>query len=278
MKKIVLAILIFFPALNYAQSDKVLDFKIGYAPKMSYHQIVEQSSETELHYLASPEILENLKNKGVQNPTLGKTLTIMESVFTTGTTAKDGFFPVTIKFLKSTNSENKTVIPDGTLIYGKASAATMPQLDSIVSKDLDAAFKNTLLQTMQNMFSQIALPEKKLKIGESFVQETPLSIPIAGASVDMNISTTYKLINMTNQTANFDIVQKYTMNLLITEGQYNVTADGGGTGKLIYDIPNHFATSFKLDIGLNFDLKQDLFSLKVKSNSGFNQTVKISKL
>jgi hypothetical protein len=279
MKKILLFILVSFPALHYAQSGQVLDFKIGYAPKMAYQQIVEQSSETELHYMASPEILEKLKNNGVENPTLAKTVTIMESVFKTGNAAKDGFFPVTIEFLKSTNSENKTIIPDGTFIYGKASASTMPQLDSIVSKDMDAAFKSTLLQTMQSMFSQIALPAKKLKIGESFVQESPLSIPVAGVSFDMKISTTYKLISMTNQTANFDIIQKYTMNVIIKEGQqYNITAEGGGTGKLVYDIPNHFSTSFKLDIGLNFDLKQEMFSLKVKSNSGFNQTVKISKL
>lgn len=278
MKKILFAILLALPILNYAQSGKVLDFKIGYAPEMSYHQIVEQSSETELHYIASLEILEKLKNQGVENPTLGKTLMLMESVFKTGKIAKDGYFPVTIEFLKSTNSDNKTIIPDGTLIYGKASASTMPKLDSIVAKDLDASFKSTLLQTMQSMFSQIALPESKLKIGESFTQETPLSIPIAGISFDMKITTIYKLISMTNQIANFDIEQKYTMNVLVSESQYNITADGGGTGKLIYDIPNHFSTGFKLDIGLNFDLKQDIFSLKVKSNSGFNQTVKISKL
>lgn len=279
MKKILLLILVSLPSLHYGQSGQILDFKIAYAPKMTYHQIVEQSSETELHYIASPEILEKLKNKGVKNPTLGKTLTIMESVFKTGNAAKDGFFPVSIEFIKSTNSENKTIIPDGTFMYGKASASTMPVLDSIVSKDLDASFKATLLQTMQSMFSQIALPEKKLKVGESFVQETPLSIPVAGISFDMKISTTYKLVSMTNQMANFDIVQKYTLNVIITEGQqYNITADGGGTGKLNYDIPNHFATSFKLDIGLNFDIKQEMFSLKLKSNSGFNQNVKISKI
>jgi len=279
MKKILLFILVSLPTLHYGQSGQVLDFKIGYAPKMAYHQIVEQSSETELHYFASPEILEKLKNNGVENPTLGKTLTIMESVFKTGNAAKDGFFPVTIEFLKSTNSDKKTIIPDGTFIYGKASASSMPQLDSIVSKDLDASFKETLLKTMQNMFSQIALPEQKLKVGESFVQETPLSIPVAGISFDMKISTTYKLISMTKETANFDIIQKYILNVVITEGQqYNITADGSGTGKLLYDIPNHFATSFKLDIGLSFDLKQEKFSLKVKSNSGFNQTVKISKI
>lgn len=112
MKKILLVILFALPVFHYGQSGQVLDFKIAYAPEMVYHQIVEQSSDTELQYIASPEILEKLKSSGVENPTLAKNSTIMESVFKTGKTGKDGFFPVTIEFLKSTNSENKIIIPD----------------------------------------------------------------------------------------------------------------------------------------------------------------------
>ncbi|TPG41624.1 hypothetical protein [Flavobacterium pectinovorum] len=277
MKNNILFILILFPIFNFAQTGQVLDFKIGYAPQTVYTQILEQSSETELHYIGSDELLEKLKNKGVANPTLAKTFSIMESVCKTGKTAKDGNFPVTIEFNKSTNSENKIIIPDGTILYGIASTSTMPKLDSIISKDLDESFKSTLLSTIQSMFSQIALPEKKMKIGESFSQETPLKIPIAGLSMDMQITTIYKLISVTNQTANFDIDQKYVLDVAMLDGKYNINAEGGGNGKLLYDIPNHFATQFKLDIGLTFDLKQETFGLKVKSNSNFNQTIHISK-
>lgn len=116
-----------------------------------------------------------------------------------------------------------------------------------------------------------------MKVGESFTQVTPLTIPLAGTSIDMEITTIYKLINMTNQIANFDVDQKYVAKIAFDEGKFNVNADGGGSGKLIYDIPNHFATKFTLDIELNFEVKQDLFSLKLKSSSGFNQTVQIIK-
>ncbi|OXA76637.1 hypothetical protein SAMN05444397_101123 [Flavobacterium aquidurense] len=278
MKKIILLFLISLPIFNYGQSSKeILDFKIGYAPQTSYKQVVEQSSDTELYYIASDEILEKLKNNGVENPTLTKSLTLIESVFKTGKIQKDGNFPVVIEFLKTTNSENKSIIPNGTLIYGKASVSTMPKLDSVVSKEMDESFKKNLLQTVQSMFSQIALPEKKMKIGESFTQVTPLNIPLAGNSIDMEITTIYKLINMTDQIANFDIDQKYVAKIAFEEGKFNINANGNGNGKLVYDIPYHFATKFVLDIGLNFEVKQDLFSLKLKSNSGFNQAVQIIK-
>lgn len=278
MKNIVLFFLIAFPITISAQSSsKILDFKIGYSPETSYRQVVEQSSDTELQYIASEELLEKLKSQGVQNPTLSKNITIMESVLKTGKTGKDGNFPVIIEFLKTNNSENKVIIPNGTLIYGKASTSTMPTLDSIVSKDMNESFKKTFLQTIQSMFSQIALPEKKMKVGESFSQVTPLTIPMAGTSIEMEITTIYKLISMTNEIANFDVDQKYVAKIAFEEGKFNVVADGSGKGKLLYDIPNHFATKFTLDIGLSFEVKQDLFSLKLKSNSGFNQTVQILK-
>jgi hypothetical protein len=278
MKKTLLLFLISLPLFNYGQSSKdILDFKIGYAPQTSYKQVIEQSSDTELLYIASDEILEKLKSTGVQNPTLAKSITIMESVFKTGKTEKDGNFPVVIEFVKTTNSEDKTIIPNGTLIYGKASSSSMPKLDSVVSKEMDEPYKKQLLQTVQSMFSQIALPEKKMKIGEAFTQVTPLTIPLAGTSIEMEITTIYKLINMTGEIANFDIVQQYIAKIAFEEGKFNITADGNGKGKLVYDIPQHFATKFVLDIGLNFEVKQDLFSLKLKSNSGFNQAVQIIK-
>ncbi|WP_264536756.1 DUF6263 family protein [Flavobacterium sp. N1736] len=276
MKNILLFILISVPFFNYGQSDKILDFKIAYSPQATYRQVVEQSSETELYYIAADSILEVLKSRGVENPTRAKSITLIESNIKTGKEAKDGNFPVIIEFLKSTNSEQKaSIIPDGTLIYGKASLSTMPQLDSIVSKGMDESFKKSLLEMMQKTFSQIALPEKKMKVGESFSQENPLNIPIAGMSFDMQITTIYKLISIESQTANFEIVQKYTAN--ISDQKYNIEASGNGNGKLRYDIPNHFANQYILDIDLVFDLKQDAFSLKVNSKSGFNQTVQITK-
>lgn len=52
------SILISLPIINSAQkSSKILDFKVGYSPETPYRQVVEQSSDTELQYIASEELM-----------------------------------------------------------------------------------------------------------------------------------------------------------------------------------------------------------------------------
>lgn len=275
MKNILSIIIVLGSPFIYGQTEKILDFKIGYAPQTTYHQIVEQSSDNELYYEGADELLKKLKDNGVENPTISKSLTLVESVVKTGKTEKSGNFSVIIEFLNARNSEQKVIIPSGTLIYGNASMATMPKLDSIVSKDLDENFKKKLLQTVQSTFSQIDLPSQKMKLGESFSQESPLNLPLAGLTLEMIINTTYKLMKIADENADFDILQTYTIKL--SDQKYNINASGNGNGNLLYDIPNHFPVRFNLDIALNLALKQEAFGLKVKSKSGFSQNVQIAK-
>jgi hypothetical protein len=272
MKNIYSLIFVFIPLLFFGQS---VDFKIKYTPQTKYLQKVKQSIESTLHYTASDEILEKLKQNGVQNPTITTNINTIESIFKSGKLQRDGSFPVSIEFLNSINSDNKTIIPNGTLIYGKGTVSKMPILDSIVSKDLDENFKKTLLKTVQSTFSQLDLPEKTLKTGESFSQETPFVIPVAGISLEMVLTTTYKLVSILNKTANFDISVLYTMKISVEK--YNIQGSGTGTGKMNYDMVNHFPTKYDLDTEMVFGMKQDAFSLEAKTKSGFYQTVQILK-
>ncbi|OCB77088.1 hypothetical protein B0A79_01045 [Flavobacterium piscis] len=272
MKNIYLIIFAFIPFLFFGQS---VDFKIKYTPQTKYLQKVKQSIENTLQYTASDDILEKLKEKGVQNPTVTTNINTIESVFKSGKLQSDGTFPISLEFLNSIDSENKTIIPNGTLIYGRGTVSKMPTLDSIVAKDLDETFKKNLLETVQSTFSQLDLPAKTIKVGESFSQETPFNIPIAGISLEMVLTTTYKLVNIVNKTANFDISVLYTMKISVEK--YNIQGSGTGTGKMNYDMVNHFPTKYDLDTEMVFDMKQETFSLQAKTKSGFYQTVQILK-
>ncbi|MDR7370918.1 hypothetical protein [Flavobacterium aquidurense] len=272
MKNICLFVLLLFPSMFFGQS---VDFKIQYQPQTKYSQKVEQSIENTLYYSASDTILEKLKNNGIQNPTITKNVSNIESVFKAGKLKSDGTFPITIEFLKSVNSDNKVLIPNGTLIYGKGTVSKMPQLDSIVSDGMEDTFKKSILNTVQSTFSQLDLPQKTLKIGESFSQETPFTIPIATASMEMILTTTYTFVSVVNNTANFDISIVYKMKVSIEK--YNVKGSGTGKGKMNYDTVNHFPTKYDLDTEMIFDMKQEAFSLQAKTKSGFYQTIEISK-
>ncbi|MTH14062.1 hypothetical protein [Flavobacterium sp. LC2016-01] len=277
MKKIFLLLFSTATLLSYSQSNQVLDFKLGFSPQTSYNQSTVTVAEYELSYEGSQEILETLKSNGIQNPVITKNSVDMETVLKTGKADASGNFPVVIEYLKSLDANGKTIIPNGTLIYGKGSVSSLPKLDSIVAKGLDETFKKTVFQIVQSTFAQLALPEKKLKAGESFAQETPISIPVGGLNIDMIITTTYKLKSITGKNAFFDIDQIYTAKVL-DKDKNNINVSGTGTGNLIYDIPNHFSTENNLDMKFIFELKKDEITVKLNSTNNMKQKATITKI
>ena len=275
MKNTLLLFLISFPIFSYGQSSKILDFKAGYSPETTYNQITSNASDYEVLYAGSEKFLENLKQNGVVNPTKIKNSFNLETLSKTGKSDKSGNFPITIEYLKSIDVNGKTIIPNGTLLYGKTSLSTMPQMDSIVSKGMEESFKNIIFQTVKSTFSQLVMPQKKLKIGEFFVQQSPLTLPIAGINIEMVITTTYNLKSMNSKNAFFDITQTYTMKM--SDSRFETNGAGLGKGNLIYDIPNHFITENTLVMDFNLDLKSTDFTLQLKSKSDFKQTSEVSK-
>lgn len=151
----------------------------------------------------------------------------------------------------------------------------MPKLDSIVSKDLDNKFKKELLQTMQNTFSQISFPDRKLKIGESFSQETPLSIPVLSTTIEMTMLTNYKLISIEDNLGNLEVSQNYTMKSKISNN--DIVATGSGKGKIVYDIKNNFFLKHQTNGEIEMNVKMKDINVKVKSKNTFMQDVIISK-
>lgn len=275
MKKSFLLLFIIVPFFNYGQSNEILDFKPGYSPETIYTQTVTNSSDYEMTYSGSEDLLKMLKENGTENPVKIKNSFNVETVSKTGKIDKNGSFPITIEYLKSSDKDGKTVIPNGTLLFGNATLSSMPKLDSIVGKGMEESFKNSIFKMVQSTFNQLAMPEKKLKAGESFSQESPLAIPIAGINIEMVIKTTYNLKSITAKSAFFDIVQSYSMKLADT--RFDSNGSGNGTGKLVYDIPNHFISENTLNMELNLNLKHTNFNIDLKSKSDYSQLAKISK-
>jgi len=275
MRKIILLLLILIQISCNSQTKDELTFKVQYKPETKYSQTIVQTSHADTKYSGSEEFLQKLKDKGVQNPTITEKEKKIESVFKTGKLTDGTNFPLTIQFVKTTSSDGKKDIPDGTLIYGHGSIGNMPTLDSIVSSGLDEEFKQTLLQAMQSTFSQLSFPENKVKINESFSRESPLSIPIAGVTIEMAITTNYKLLSITNGIADFDVSQVYTMKTTITK--YTIKATGSGKGKLLYDVSNNYYLKYQIDTEMGMNIKLDNFDLDSNSKSGFIQTTVITK-
>jgi len=274
MRKIILLLLTLTEISCNSQTKDELTFKVQYKPETKYSQTIEQTSHSEMTYSGSEEFLQKLKDKGVQNPTITDNTSKIESVFKTGELSDGTNFPLTMEFVKTTSSDGKKDIPDGTIIYGHGSIGNLPTLDSIVSNGLDEEFKKTLLQAMQSTFSQLSFPEKRVKVGENFSRESPLSIPIAGVTVEMTITTNYKLLSITNGIGDFDVSQVYTMKSTITK--YPIKATGSGKGKLLYDVSNNYYLKYQIDTEMGMNMKLDNFDLDLNSKSGFIQTTVIT--
>jgi hypothetical protein len=276
VKNVFLLLLVISIQLSLAQTKNELVFKIQYNPETKYDQTLDQTSHLEMKYAGEADFIQTLKEKGVQNPTIVDNHSIIESVMKTGKLTNKTYFPLTIEFLKTTNSDNKTQIPDGTIIYGKGTLGNMPTLDSIVSKGLSEEFKKGLLQTMQATFSQINIPERKVKVGDVFDIDTPLSIPLANIQMDMTITTTYKLLSIKNNVADFDVSQVYTMKANTTK--FPMDATGTGKGKLLYDVINNFNLSYQIDMEMSANVKIEKIELDIKSKMEMIQSAKISKI
>lgn len=273
MKKILYFLFSLQCTFTFAQKE--LTLKVHYHPEMSYYQTLHQSSEMSMKYSGSEEILQKLKEKGIQNPTITNNHLKFEMVLKTGKVTDKNNFPLTMEVINTTSSDGKKPFPDNTIIYGTGTTDNLPKLDSIVSKNIDEEYKKALLHTLQSTFSQLSFPEKKLKIGDSFSQESPLSIPIAGVNIKMNITTTYKLLSINNNKGNLDVDINFSMDSAISN--YDVIAKGHGKGIMVYDMNTQFLSKYETENVMEMTVKTEKINLELTSKIGYIQTVTASK-
>jgi hypothetical protein len=251
-----------------------MTFNVRYKPETKYDETIQQTSEVNLKYIGSEEFLQKLKDKGLQNPTITNNDSKREIVVKTGKLVDKNSFPLTMEFVNTISSDGKKAIPDGTLISGIGTMDKMPVLNSIVSESLDEDYKKALLETLQGMLSQLSFPVKEMKVGDSFSQESPLSIPIAETTIKMAITTTYILTGVSANKGYLDVNIVYTMESDIFN--YDVRATGSGKGSIIYDIKNSFISRYETINQIEMLFKTKNFDMEIKSTTGFTQTVRIS--
>ena len=114
MKKTILLILLTI-SITSCKSQEEIDFKVGYLPSYNYTLTQKQISENNVKYIASDEILQNLKNSGIENPTITKDSSLLKSISKTGK-LKRNEFPIHIELLKS----NNPALVSGTKFFGKS--------------------------------------------------------------------------------------------------------------------------------------------------------------
>lgn len=246
-----------------------INFKVGYLPNFNYTLTQKQISENNVTYIASQEILQNLKANGIENPNVTKDTVLLKSLSKTGD-LKGNEFPIDIELLES----NNPTLASGTKFFGKWIDGRT-KIDSIFSSTMAEEEKRMLLPIMESIMNQIKYPNRKIKVGESFEQKTPLSIPIVDLTIIMEINSIYTLRKVENGIGYFDIDQIYT--LKSANKDYEMNLDGTGKGQIDYDIEKQFFTKFYLDMEMNLKTDLDSFSIELQTKSITDQTTQIQK-
>ena len=275
MKKIIglLILLIQFSCTKPPQDS--VTFKIEYQPEKTYNQTVERTTNTFIKYMGSQKSLQILKKRGLQNPTISNKKSQTQWVLKTGKLVDETDFPVTVEYVITISNDGKKGIPVKANLSGKFLSDHVPVFEAIVSDGLDEKHKLALLQSLQNTFTQLSFPEKIVKIGEQFTIENPSSIPMEGSTVDMEVTTNYQLISISEGIAHFDISQQYTMNPKLADNSFKGSVTG--KGHLIYDIAHTIVLNYTLNTEMKITKKLDSFDFELKTSSEIIQTTSISE-
>jgi hypothetical protein len=211
----------------------------------------------------------------IKNPTISKVKTKTDTELVTGKSSADKSFPVSLTYKKTMSLDGKNEIPEGSVVQGEITGDQLPIFSNVTSNTLDTDQKNQLLQTVQTTFEQFKFPEQRLKVGDQFSTDRPMEMAMEGSTIVIAVTTTYKLLSIKNEMAQFEISQSYQMTPKIMDNSF--TGKGAGKGQLSYNIGISLITDYSIKTELEMNKKLDYYEFDLKTVNEFSQTTQISK-
>ncbi len=265
MKKIGLLALVCLAFVQLKAQDGVV-YKIKYLPNHEYKMAIKMGMKLNATIKGDQSIIDKLNAEGITQPVTVDFQFAVDADTKTGALGGDNMIPlnmdVKIDNLSVTANGKPAPIPatiagKDIKIVGRAGLDGLSMLiDSVGGKKTNDSTQKNMKQMMNLFQKQIKFPEKGLKPGESFTQTMPLNIPMgknSTNSVHMDYSITYKLTNVADGKAFFDVVPNFSMNFEIQKLAINMS--GTGLGKMVYSIKDNFPIS---------------------NNGNFNMTIKVT--
>lgn len=247
MKKITLLFsAVLFSAVLQAQT---VNFKIAFKPNTVYTQTTVQSNKLEFTYGGEPMMQE-------QNSTTVNTIT-------TGSQSNNEI-PVTM-VLKMEEGAQGAAELNGAKITGKASTDAAPVFTAIEAPNLPEQAKEVILNMMTEAVSQTFLPAKQVKVGETFVQEVPMNIPLGPVTLNMKDVVTYKLDKVEVRKAYFNLNHVITLDMDV-QGE-NMKGSGTGTGQMVYDMDKNYPLQNDAQLQLQMGFVTEGMAMDIKNNS-----------
>jgi hypothetical protein len=241
-----------------AEAQKGVVFKMKFLPNHDYNGAVNMTINCKVNLSGDKDVLDKLTAQGITIPVNANVEIKMAGDTKTGARGSNDIFPVTMTYKVdqlAVNLNGKDIpipIPataTAIAIYGHVGADGKLTADSLGGKKMKDTAQQKMSQMINSLQQRIVFPDRPLHIGDTFTQDMPLGIPLA-ANMKMDAKTVYKLVNISNGNAFFDVTQ--SMNMAIPVKTETLTLTGSGSGKLIYDIKNSFPVDFKSNMTLKF--------------------------
>ena len=265
----ILLILLQFSCSKPTPKPEGLILKVHYQPESKYLISTIRGTETVITYSGQEIAMQKLKSMNIKNPTVSKVKTKTDMELITTKRLKDNKIPVSLFYKKTMSLDGKGEIPEGTMIYGEIKNDELPVFNAIASSLIDFDQKKQLLQIVNSTYDQFNFPEKRLKIGDQFSMDRPVSIPMEGSVINTVITTSYKLLSLNNGIAEFELNQKYQMTPQMMDNSF--TGKGTGKGQLSYNIANSLITNYYIKTEVEMNKKLDYFEFDLKTINEFSQ-------
>jgi hypothetical protein len=262
-------ILIFVAAITVQLNAQKIQFSIAYKPNTVYTQTSQQTTELKFESAAA-EIVDALKEQGIQNPISNKT----ETVTTTGAFDQNKL-PLVMKITKSESDLKESAIAEGTTLYGHVDSEQKLKFDSVSGLNADAEVEEKILEMVKGIVNKVAFSDTTLKIGDSVSVVSTTEIPSPLFAMKMVITTWFKLLRKEGNTAYFDVTESYTSNSEEYKDMFQMTGHGKGT--LQYDIANRFYKIYKMDSETVVNMKMGEQELKISTLVKLDQSTIISR-
>jgi len=184
--------------------------------------------------------------------------------------------PFTITMAMDANQQGAEML-NGAKISGKVKAGKLA-FESVNAPNMTDEMKEMIKNMMEQALLTTFFPAKKMKVGESFVVDVPMEIPVGpGVSMNMKDVATFKLKKVEGRKAMFDINHVVTLQGNV-EGQ-DMKGSGTGSGEMIYDLDQNFpvnsTTNMVMDMG--FETQGMKIDMKVTNTTKTNTVITTKK-
>ena len=261
-KALILGIACFFTQSLFAQ--KTIKFSVKYLPMQNYATTFKMDMDVNMN-IDDTVRAQKIKASGQPSSMLIKMN--MATVLNIATQAQDAK-----KDVPFTMTYNDVVVSGS--MNGQALPIPVPDLKSLAFKGhysnqtkkigieglqggtLDDAKKAAAEGQLLQIFNQYSFPDTTLKIGDTFEQTLPLSIPTAAGNSDVITQVKFTLKEVKGNEAIFDMSQTADAKVNIPQANGEMVFKGTGGGTMVYDISAKFPV--RSSINMNFSYKMNV--------------------